>query len=215
MLHYGVKAKVSQVEDMGDIQSIFSNSFFHAVVDGCRNSGRKAKRVLTLACAAMLGIIMVMTGMMIEINVTHPVAIAASSSAIKVQDSLDTDNKDFSGQSLVQLELSGADLGGADFSDADLRGAVFNGVNLHGANFQRADLSDAIMYVTDLTDADLTNANLNSTMLLMTRLKGANIEGADFTYSAIDREQLFNLCKRAAGVNPLTGADTRESLECP
>ncbi|MGB3495714.1 MAG: pentapeptide repeat-containing protein [Elainellaceae cyanobacterium] len=152
--------------------------------------------------------------MMVEIDWVNPVAIAASSSAIKVQDGLDTNNKDFAGQSLVQLELSGADLAGADFSDADLRGAVFNGVNLRGANLQRADLSDAILYVTDLTNADLTDANLNSTMLLMSRLKDAKIEGADFTYSAIDREQLFHLCKRASGVNSLTGADTRESLEC-
>ncbi len=211
MLHYDLKANVRQVKGMGDMQRIFSNRSFRMHAGIYRNGSKLIAKILVLVCTAM---IWVMSSMMIEVNLTHPLAIAASSSVIKVQDSLDTDNKDFSGQSLVQLELSGTDLGDADFSDADLRGAVFNGVNLRGANLQRADLSDAIMYVTNLTDADLTDANLNSTMLLMSRLKNTKIEGADFTYSAIDREQLFDLCKRASGTNPITGADTRESLEC-
>lgn len=200
---------------MGDIQKRFlaSHRFpFFARRDIQPDLKQRFIKQLALIFAAVT---LALSSLVVEMGVSDLTAIAASSSAIKVYDSLDASKRDFSGQSLVQLELNSADLEGANFKDADLRGAVFNGVNLHGANLNGANLSDAIMYVTDLTEADLTNANLSSTMLLMSRLKGATIDGADFSYATIDREQLFDLCKRASGSNPTTGADTKESLECP
>lgn len=180
------------------------------------NIRRKALRAWALALIVVFSLATsAIVETFVEIGMANSVAIAASSSSIKRQDELDLSDKDFSGQSLIQKELTSLDLAGANFSDSDLRGAVFNGVNLHDSNLRRADLSDAMLYVTDLTDADLTEANLNSTMLLKTRLDGATIEGADFTYATIDRDQLFKLCKYASGTNPVTGVDTRESLECP
>jgi hypothetical protein len=43
---------------------------------------------------------------------------------------------------------------------------------------------------------------------------GADITGADFTSSLIDKSQQMAMCKRASGVNPVTGVDTRKSLGC-
>lgn len=141
-------------------------------------------------------------------------ALAASSSALKLSDDLDPSTKDYSGQSLIQREFVSVELQGANFSKADLRGTVFNGANLVGANLHEADLSDAMLYVTDLTRADLTDANLTATMLLKTNLNDADIAGADFSYATIDRNQRIQLCLRASGVNPTTGVNTRDSLEC-
>lgn len=57
---------------------------------------------------------------------------------------------------------------------------------------------------------DFTNANLISAIL-----DGANIEGADFSDSLIDRSMTMKMCKVASGINPKTGISTAESLMCP
>lgn len=57
---------------------------------------------------------------------------------------------------------------------------------------------------------DFTNANFVSAIF-----DGAEIEGADFTDSLIDRAATLKLCKVAKGVNPKTGVSTSESLMCP
>ncbi|MEM7771228.1 MAG: pentapeptide repeat-containing protein [Cyanobacteria bacterium P01_E01_bin.6] len=149
-----------------------------------------------------------------SLSIVGSPAYAASSSAIRTVDELSDAEKDFSSQSFVEREFIGERLERANFSGANLRGTVFSGSTLDGANFHGADLSDALMYTTNLKNTDLTDANLTGVMLLQTNLDGADITGADFSYSTIDKNQLLKLCKRASGVNSVTGVDTRESLEC-
>lgn len=142
-------------------------------------------------------------------------ALAASSAAIRSYDDLEATVKDYVGQSLIKAEFGDADLQGANFQGADLRGAVFNGANLTNANLQGVDFSDGIAYITNFAGADLSGAVLESAMLLKSNFKNATVSGADFSYAALDKVQVLELCKSASGVNPRTGVDTRESLGCP
>ncbi len=142
-------------------------------------------------------------------------AWAASSAAIRAYDDAEVRSRDFTGQDLRRAEFASENLAQANFQGADLQGAVFNGSNLSGANLQGVDFSNGIGYLSNFNQADLTNAVLADSMLLRSTFKGAKIEGADFTYAAIDRLQAAQLCEYASGTNPKTGVMTRESLECP
>ncbi len=140
--------------------------------------------------------------------------LAASSAAIRAFDDVAVSERDFSGQSFVQSEFSDSDLEAADFSNADMRGVVFNGVNLKGANLHGANLSDGISYLTTFEGADLSDAVFTSAMMLRSRFTNAKIDGADFSFAILDRVEIGRLCEVAAGTNPTTGVDTRESLGC-
>jgi uncharacterized protein YjbI with pentapeptide repeats len=144
----------------------------------------------------------------------QPPVQAASSAAIRAFDDVAATTKDYSGQQLIRAEFSNARLNGANFSGADLRGAVFNGADLKAANFRGANFTDGIAYLSNLAEADLSDAVLDSAMMLKSSFRNATVTGADFTNALLDRDQILQLCKTASGVNPTTGADTRESLGC-
>lgn len=85
--------------------------------------------------------------------------------------------------------------------------------------FQKANLKDVgkftstrnCPFFSSLTsNVDFSNANLISA-----QFEGANIEGADFTDSLLDKVTMLSLCKRASGVNSKTQVSTAESLMCP
>jgi uncharacterized protein YjbI with pentapeptide repeats len=64
------------------------------------------------------------------------------------------------------------------------------------------------------TKANLTNAILEGSFAFNTKFDKAIIDGADFTDVLLRKDVLKQLCQMAKGTNPVTGRDTRETLEC-
>jgi len=99
-------------------------------------------------------------------------------------------NKDFSGQDILNLQAAernltglnarGATLRNANFAGAKLRGSCFEGANLSNAHFAGADLRDASFrgspgQLTDVEGADFCGADLRGT-----DFTGASLFGVSF-----------------------------------
>lgn len=131
---------------------------------------------------------------------------------------------DYNQQTLIRVDFSGRDLTDSSFTKTNLRfsnlshsnlqGVSFFGASLESANLEGANLTNATLDTARLTDANLTNAVLEGAYAFNTLFNGAVITGADFTDVEIRRDTLAMLCKVAQGTNPVTGRETRETLNC-
>ncbi len=121
---------------------------------------------------------------------------------------------DFAGKDLTDSSFTKANLRGSNFSHSDLHGVSFFGANLEDANFEGADLRNATLDAVRFTNANLTNANLEGAFAFNAKFGGAIVDGADFTDVDVRRDAQTLLCQSAKGKNPVTGRNTRDTLNC-
>lgn len=107
----------------------------------------------------------------------------------RIRDGDSLEELDLTGAALRGFDFTGATLTSIDLSDADLRDSRLARVNLQGARLCGADLSGADVTGADLTDADLLRAKLDQT-----KLDGANLATAKLS-EAIGRGASFDEAK--------------------
>lgn len=132
--------------------------------------------------------------------------------------------EDYDKQVLTGMDFSNKNLQGSQFNKTILRRTKFvharlKGVSLFGADmsdadFHGADLSFATLDTARMDYADLTDANLEGAFAYGTSFRKVKIAGADFTDVDLRDNVRQELCAIASGTNPVTGRDTRETLEC-
>jgi uncharacterized protein YjbI with pentapeptide repeats len=148
-----------------------------------------------------------------------PIGAAVSPALADYQDRVDytltnQSDVDFSGQQLAATSFAGAEGRRANFSGADLRGAIFTQAAFAEADFSGADLRDVLMDRVDFSHADFTGALLGGVIASGSSFAGATITNADFSQALLDSSDQRALCREARGTNPVTGVDTRLSLDC-
>ncbi|QNI56109.1 pentapeptide repeats family protein [Synechococcus sp. BIOS-E4-1] len=114
----------------------------------------------------------------------------------------------------ITKEFVKYDLSNYDLSGLDLRGALFSVATLKRADLEGANLEGSIAYATHFEEANLTNVNFRDSVLTKSFFMATTIDGADFSGAIIDDPQREAMCSRASGVNPVTGVETYDSLDC-
>ena len=85
---------------------------------------------------------------------------------------------------------------------------------LQRADLEGANLEGSIAYATHFEGANLTNVNFRDSVLTKSFFKATTIDGADFSGAIIDAPQREDMCARATGINPDSGVETYDSLDC-
>ena len=123
--------------------------------------------------------------------------------------------QDFSDKVMTGTEFRGALCKYVNFRGTKLQNSQFQKADLRFVDFTGADLSGAALELCTLNDAILDNAILEGAYLGDGLVDVKSIYGADFSDAIIASSYVQKkLCEKAAGTNPVTGVDTRDSLLC-
>jgi len=141
-----------------------------------------------------------------------------SGRTIAITRGVNLDRSDFSFQNLKGVAFQQSIVRDTNFKGTNLVGSSFFDATLDGSNFEDADLT-----LSNVEMAQFNRANLHNTILKEVYVSGSTlfegvktIEGSDWTDTYLRADQKKYLCEHptAKGTNPVTGADTRESLMC-
>ena len=174
------------------------------------------KTMIQRGCAGLLLVLLLIAGVALPTG-DHGLAAAGLEQQALFQGQVDYtltthDREDFQGQDLENASFAGAHARGADFSGSNLHGAILTKGVFQGARFMGATLSNVLMDAADFRNTDLGNADLREAIATGVRWEGSRIKGADFSDALLDLSAARQLCAIAEGVNPETGASTRDSL---
>lgn len=173
-------------------------------------------KIIKRGCAGLLLVLVLMAGVALPTG-DHGLAAAGLEQRALFQGRVDYtltthDHEDLQGQDLENTSFAGAHARDADFSGSNLHGAILTKGVFQGARFVAANLGNVLMDAADFRNTDLRNADLREAIATGVRWDGARIKGADFSDALLDPSAARQLCATAEGVNPETGASTRDSL---